>query len=150
MRISLLSTILSCGLIANAHAAEFGTAEEAQALVKKAVSYIQSVGAQKAYADITSKKQDFLDRDLYIAVIGFDGTIIAHGVNEKLPGKNMLDLKDTDGKFFIREIVDKAKTQNSLTVDYKFTEPTTKKVLPKTMFCDRLNETVVCAGIYKH
>lgn len=147
---TLLSLTLCCGLISAAYAAEFGTAEEAQALVKKAVAHIQSVGPEKAYADFTTKKPDFVDRDLYIFVISSKGITLAHGSNDKLVGKDMLELKDLDGKAFIREIVEKAKTQNNYSVDYKFTDPVTKKILPKILFCEKLNETAVCSGFYKH
>ena len=63
--------------------------------------------------------------------------------------RNDLELKDPDGKAFIREIAEKAKTQNNFSVDYKFTDPVTKKVLPKTIFCEKLNDTTVCSGVYK-
>lgn len=146
---AFLSLALCGGLIASAYAAEFGTAEEAQALVKKAVAHIQSVGPEKAYSDFNAKKPEFVDRDLYIFVSDLNGNILVHGANEKIVGKNMIELKDPDGKAFIRETVEKAKTQNSFSVDYKFTDPVTKKVLPKTMFCEKLSETTVCSGVYK-
>jgi len=146
---TFLSLALCGGLIASAYAAEFGTAEEAQALVKKAVAHIQSAGPEKAYSDFNAKKPEFVDRDLYIFVSDLNGNILAHGANEKIVGKNMIELKDPDGKAFIRETVEKAKTQNSFSVDYKFTDPVTKKVLPKTMFCEKLSETTVCSGVYK-
>ncbi len=148
MRI-FLSLALCCGLVASAYAGEFGTPEEAQALVKKAVAHIQSVGPDKAYADFTAKKPEFVDRDLYVFVNKMDGSTIAHGANEKIVGKNMIELKDPDGKAFIREIAEKAKTQNNFSVDYKFTDPVTKKVLPKTIFCEKINDTTVCSGVYK-
>lgn len=148
MRI-LLSLALCGGLIANAYAAEFGTAEEAQALVKKAVAHVQSVGPEKAYADFTAKKPEFVDRDLYVFVNKLDGSTVAHGANEKIVGKNMIELKDPDGKAFIHEIAEKAKSQNNFSVDYKFTDPVTKKVLPKTIFCEKVSDTTVCSGFYK-
>lgn len=147
---TLLSLALCCGLTSIAYAAEFGTAEEAQALVKKTVAHIQSVGTEKAYADITAKKPDFFDRDLYVIVLSPKGVVLAHGSNDKFVGKDMLDVKDLDGKAFNREMVEKAKTPNSsFTVEFKFLDPITKKVLPKTLFCQSLNETSVCSGIYK-
>ena len=33
--------------------------------------------------------------------------------------------------------------------DYKFTNPVSKKVEPKTMYCEKLGETAVCGGVYK-
>ena len=31
---------------------------------------------------------------------------------------------------------------------YKFMNPATKQVEPKQMYCERLNETAVCGGVY--
>ena len=64
-------------------------------------------------------------------------------------GKNLIDLKDIDGKEFVRERVELAKTKNTFTQDYKFTDPTTKKIAPKTMYCEKLDDAVVCGGVYK-
>ena len=33
--------------------------------------------------------------------------------------------------------------------EYKFTDPLTKKVVPKKMYCERLNDSAVCGGVYK-
>ena len=38
---------------------------------------------------------------------------------------------------------------NGFWQDYKFTNPTSKKIEPKQMYCERLDETIVCGGIYK-
>lgn len=149
MKVLLLSIALSFGLIASAQSAEFGTTEEAQALVKKAVAHIQSVGPEKAYSDFTTKKPEFVNKDLYIFVNDLSVNTLAHGANEKLVGKNMIELKDVDGKAFLREISEKGKAQNSFSIDYKFTDPITKKILPKTIYCERLNDTTVCSGVYK-
>ena len=45
--------------------------------------------------------------------------------------------------------MDLARSKGTFTQDYKFTNPTTKKIEPKQMFCEKLDETVVCGGIYK-
>jgi signal transduction histidine kinase len=82
-------------------------------------------------------------------VYGLDGVVHAHGANEKMVGKNLIDLKDVDGKAFVRERVELGKAKASFWQDYKFTNPENKKVEPKTMYCERLDDTVVCGGIYK-
>lgn len=64
-------------------------------------------------------------------------------------GKNLIDLKDIDGKAFVRERVEMGKKNASFWQDYKFTNPENKKIEPKSMYCERLNESVVCGGIYK-
>lgn len=64
-------------------------------------------------------------------------------------GKNLIELKDIDGKAFVKERMDLAKAHANFWQDYKFTNPETKKIEPKSMYCEKLDETVVCGGIYK-
>ncbi|MCX8005917.1 MAG: cache domain-containing protein [Burkholderiaceae bacterium] len=151
----LRTLIRSCSLIAalafavSVSAREYATKEEAVAMVKKGIAYIKAHGKEKGYAEITSKTSQFKDRDLYLVVYGLDGTVHAHGANEKMVGRNLIDLKDIDGKPFVKERVELAKTKNAFWQDYKFTNPVTKAIEPKQMYCERLDDTVVCGGVYK-
>ena len=130
--------------------AEFASRDEAVAMVKKGVAFIGANGKDKGYAEISNKKGRFIDRDLYLVVYGLDGTVRAHGANEKQIGRNLIDLKDIDGKLFVKERVELAQKQPSFWQEYKFTDPVTRKIEPKQMYCERLDDTVVCGGIYKH
>lgn len=132
-----------------AWAATNATAKEAEAMVKKGVSFIKANGKDKGYAEITSKQGQFIDRDLYLVAYRLDGTAVAHGANEKMVGRNLIELKDIDGKEFVRERVELGKAKASFWQDYKFTNPVSKKVEPKTMYCERLDDAVVCGGVYK-
>ena len=132
-----------------AWAATNATAKEAEAMVKKGVSFIKANGKDKGYAEITNKQGQFIDRDLYLVAYRLDGTAVAHGANEKMVGRNLIELKDIDGKEFVRERVELGKAKASFWQDYKFTNPVSKKVAPKTMYCERLDDAVVCGGVYK-
>jgi len=125
------------------------TADEASAMVKKGVAFIKANGTEKGYAEITKKGGQFSDRDLYLVVYGLDGTVHAHGANEKMIGKNLIELKDVDGKAFVKERVELGQSKGTFWQDYKFTNPVTKKIEPKTSYCEKLNDSVVCGGIYK-
>lgn len=125
------------------------TAAEATAMVKKGVAFIKASGKEKGYAEISTKGGQFTDRDLYLAVYGMDGTVRAHGANEKMVGKNLIELKDVDGKAFVKERVDLAASKGTFWQDYKFTNPVSKKIEPKSMYCEKLDDAIVCGGIYK-
>ena len=141
-----LSLVLGTGVaLAQSHA----TDKEATAMVKKGVAFIKANGKDKGHAEISNKSGQFIDRDLYLVVYGLDGTVHAHGANEKMIGKNLIDLKDVDGKAFVKERVELAKSKGTFWQDYKFTNPVTKKIEPKAMYCEKLDEAVVCGGIYK-
>ena len=127
------------------------TAAEATAMVKKGVGALKAAGkdSAKLYAEVTAKDPKWVDRDLYLVVYGLDGTVRAHGANAKLVGENLIDMLDIDGKPYVKERVDLAKSKGSFWQDYKFTNPTTKKIEPKAMYCEKLDDAAVCAGIYK-
>jgi cytochrome c len=146
----MLSLALSVGAF-SVHAAEGGaTKEEAVTMVKKGVAYVKSAGKDKAYADISDKANaEFRHQDLYLTVYALDGTVRAHGANAKMIGKNLIELKDIDGKAFVKERMDLAKSNATFWQDYKFTNPESKKIEPKSMYCEKLEDTVVCGGIYK-
>ncbi|HQN10684.1 MAG TPA: cache domain-containing protein [Quisquiliibacterium sp.] len=132
-----------------AQAQTHATRDDATAMVRKGVAFVKANGKQKGYAEITSKQGQFRDRDLYLVVYGLDGTVHAHGANEKMVGKNLIDLKDVEGKPFVKERVELGTRQAAFWQDYKFTNPVTKKIEPKQMYCERLDDTVVCGGVYR-
>ena len=139
----------SLALIGAAAAGDSANKDDAVAMVKKAVVFIKEQGPEKAYPEITDKAGKFRDRDLYVVVYQLDGKVLAHGSNEKFVGKDLIDAQDVDGKLYVKERVELAGKQASFWQDYKFVNPVDKKVEPKQMYCEKLENTAVCAGIYK-
>ena len=125
------------------------TKDEAQAMVKKAVAHYKSAGRDKALSDFSNKSGAFVAGDLYVFVSDFNGRNLAHGVNEKLIGKDLIALKDADGKSFVQEYVERAKSGKSGWTDYKWPNPVTKEIEAKTTYCEPVDTVAVCAGVYK-
>ncbi|MHC1790270.1 cache domain-containing protein [Solidesulfovibrio sp.] len=126
-----------------------GTEEEAVAMVQKAVAAIETDGRQKAFAAINTPGGPFHDRDLYVVVYDLQGKCLAHGVNAYQIGKSMLEFRDPDGKFFVKERLALAQTRNSFWQDYKFLNPMTKRIEPKSMYMERVDDILVGCGVYK-
>ena len=126
-----------------------GTAKEAQAMVDKAIAYFQANGKVKAFAAFDDPQGQFVKEDLYIYVVDMKGDIVSHGANKALIGQHFIDIKDSDGKTFFREIIDVAKTKGSGWVDYKWTNPVSKKVEPKSAYVKKNGDYIFCCGIYK-
>src|SRR5471032_2595184 len=78
-----------------------GTAAEATAMVQKAIAHIKKVGREKAFAEFDSKSGAFTDRDLYVVVYDMKCNFLAPAANEKMIGKDVIDLRDSDGKYFV-------------------------------------------------
>src|SRR4051812_15370204 len=144
---SVIAAVLAS--LAPASAADVASRDEAVAMVARALAFIKQEGAERGYAEISNREGKFVDRDLYVVVYQLDGRVLAHGANEKFVGKDVLNAQDVDGKLFVKERVELAVIQRSFWQDYKFVNPVSKKVEPKQMYCERLDSTVVCAGIYK-
>ncbi len=132
-----------------AFAAEYGTPAEAEAMVKKAVAELKANGKDKAFAEFTNPKGKYVDRDLYITVYDMTGKCLSHGANPKMIGKDLIELRDPDGKFFVKERIEIAKTKGGGWQDYKFNNPVTKKVEPKAMYFEKTGDVIVACGAYK-
>lgn len=129
-------------------AADRGTAEEAKALVAKAIALYDSAGRDKAFAAIQDPKQGFVDRDLYVFVFGPKRTIAAHGGNPKLVGTAADGYVDEDGVHFGTKFMDDTTAAGSW-VDYKWKDPASGKVLPKSSWVVRHDGYIFGVGIYK-
>ncbi|MBI2749571.1 MAG: cache domain-containing protein [Burkholderiales bacterium] len=130
-------------------AADQGSAAEAEAMAKKAVAFIKVNGPEKAADEFTNGKS-FKDRDLYISYLDFTGKMLGHGSNAKLVGKDLIDLKDPEGKFMVKMAIEVAKTKgHGWTENYKFKNPTTDKLQEKAMYVERVGDAYVGVGIYK-
>jgi hypothetical protein len=126
-----------------------GTAAEAEAMVAKAVKYIKTYGREKAFAEFSNPKGKFIDRDLYITVYDMNGVCLAHGLNQKMIGKNMLDIRDPDGIAIVKERIEAAKTQDKFWKNFKWVDPLTKKIESKTQYTERMGDILINCGIYK-
>ncbi len=147
-RRTTIAIALLVGATFPAISADKGTKEEAKAMVAKAIALIKSAGVEKAYAEFSTKGGRFTDRDLYVVVYGLDGTVLAHGSNARLIGKYLIDAQDVDGVYYVKDRIELARSKGEFWQDYKFVNPTTKKIEPKKMYCQRVGETAVCAGVY--
>jgi cytochrome c len=148
---SKIAATLFCTLALQvpAWAADHGSAAEATAMVKKAIEFIKANGKDKAYAEFSNPKGAFKDRDLYIFVFDMKGACLAHGANPKLIGKDLIQLKDAEGKYFIKDFVNTANTKGKGWVDYKWPNPVSKDIEAKSTYIEKYEDVMVGAGIYK-
>ena len=142
---------LMIGMPASAQDKSKGTAAEATAMVDKAIAHIKKVGREKAFADFSSKQPPWKDRDLYVVVYDLKGKVLAHGSNEKMINKDVLELRDNDGKYFVKERVEMMSKSPDAKgwQDYKFMNPVSRQIEPKQMYLRRFEDVIVGCGIYK-
>jgi hypothetical protein len=126
-----------------------GTPAEAEAMVKKAIEYIKVNGREKAFAEIGNPNGKFVDRDLYVFVYDLNGKCVAHGANPKMVGKDLINMKDPDGKEYVKERISIAKSKGKGWQDYKFPNPVTKQIEHKTAYIEKYEDIIVGCGVYK-
>jgi cytochrome c len=131
-----------------AFAASPPTKDAVVAMVKKAVALIKAEGPEKAYAEI-NKGGQFVDGEIYPIVQSLEGVNLANAINLKLVGKNMSEAQDVDGKYFVKDMTALASKQASFWYDFKFANPVTKKIQVKDMYCEVVDSTRVCSGLYR-
>ncbi len=144
-----LSTMFLMAAFCALYAAEKGTKTEAEAMVKKAVAFLKANGKDKAFAEFSNPKGQFVDRDLYIFVYDLNGKCVAHGANQKMIGIDLAAMKDPDGKEYVKERIEIAKTKGMGWQDYKFPHPVSKKIEQKTAFVEKVDDVIVGCGAYK-
>jgi hypothetical protein len=122
--------------------------EHVRKWVKEALSFYRAVGREIALAEFMNPHGWFVRNHLYVFAIDLDGVMLAHPIKERFVGKNFLDVSDSDGTSFIRDIVENAKRNGSGFADYKWYHPASKEELLKTIYYEKANDIIVCSGFY--
>ena len=123
--------------------------DDAKTLVKKAVAYAKYQGKEKAIAEINKPRGMFDKGEMYVFAYDLQGFMVAHPKNPALIGKNLIDVPDSEGKLFRKEIVEKAKSQGSGWVDYVYRNPETNEYEHKTTYCQKDGDLIICCGAYR-
>ena len=91
-------------------------------MVQDAVGQIEKNGESsfRLFHDPTSP---FLVKDAYIFVIDAKGIDLVNPAFPNLEGRNLMDLKDTHGKFLVQEMFNVVQTSGSGWVDYMWPKP---------------------------
>lgn len=122
--------------------------QEAKEFVVRAIHFCKHSSNDIALAEFTNTKGPFVQNERYIFVLDTEGTMLAHGVNEKYVGKNFIDLRDSAGKSFIREIVEVANAEGGGWIDYQWYNPLTKETKPKNVYFEKVDDLIICSGVY--
>ena len=123
---ALLATLLCASVWAAA------TPAEAQAVATAAVSHIKKVGTEQAVRDFNTAVE-WKNKGVNVNLIDMKGLCLASSLNERLVGKQTLEMKDPSGKEFVKEF-NAAAQKGEGWVDYQFVNPETKKLEERSMF----------------
>ncbi len=117
-------------------AREFGTAEEAEEMVKLGTEFVRNHGRERGMAEISNPQGQFIDRDLYLGMCDKHGKIIANGGNPRVIGVDGTKVKDIEGKFFVTEMMRMAHSTGNGWCSYKWIHPVSKQTMTKTAYVE--------------
>ena len=144
-----MAMLALCSL--KASAAEYGTREEAVALVQRTIALIKREGIDAVVKAVNDKDGRFRNGDLFVFIhdLREPGKLIAHGTNIKLTQENNINYQDQNGKYFVREQVEIGKTKGSGWSDYRIANADKTGFADKSAYVERVGDYMVGVGVYK-
>ena len=118
-------------------AANAATLADAKALQDETLALIKAKGLDSAAKEI-SAGGSWRKGSLYVVMVRFDGVVLGHSANDKLVGKNTLEMKDATGRAFVHDSIEAAKTKGSLQTEVRWANPETKQLGDATLLAQRV------------
>ena len=126
--------------LADIEAAVISQVEDAAALLEQ--------NGEAAYAEITRGGR-FLEGELYAFALNSEGVSLAHPADPSLVGQNLWDRQDSNGVYYVREIVGAATPEGSwLETVYHFGNPASGEVEPKRVYAKLQGGVALGSGYY--
>ena len=132
---------------ATVRAADFGTAEEAKAMLERAVAAVKEDKA-KALDMFNNGEGGFKDRDLYVwCANASDGIVTATPYWNR--GKQLRDIEGKRGAPFGATVMQNATEGTIKETTYWWPRPGTDKPLEKTALYTKVGDQICSVGYYK-
>ena len=125
------------------------SADEAKTMVEKAIAFYKAEGKEKAFSEISNPDGRFMKGDLYVFVYDMKGTAVARPVQKGLIGTNIIAATDGAGKPYVKDRIELVKAKGKGWQDYRYFNPTTKKMEDKTAWIEMCDGYVFGCGAYK-
>ncbi len=144
--IKLYSLLFLLGFTSNVIAQDFGTKEEALDLLQRTENLL-SVDKNRALELMVSGEGGLHPKDLYPFCLNDQGILVAHPTNI---GGNIMEFKDSSGKYVGKEMIAIAKYGEINTVDFIIARLTTndEKEYKKTQLVKRMSGLICVVGYY--
>ncbi|TAH12200.1 MAG: HAMP domain-containing protein [Curvibacter sp.] len=127
-----------------------GSADEARALVERALTLRRGAGSRDAFVRaVTPKESGLVDRDMYVFVLDRSGQYLAFGGNPAKVGTRVQDVAGIDGNALIDSIVGQASVAPGW-VEYDIVNPLNGKVQTKMSYVVQVDDVFVGCGVYKN
>jgi signal transduction histidine kinase len=148
---SVLGVLAALALVAAAEPPEPTEAElraAAVSLTGRAVAHFRAVGRQRALAEFSDRSGAFVAGEAYVFCHAADGTVIAHGGNPALVGRNMMNARDPDGRRPTENLNRIALTEGAGWFEFRWPNPVTKRIQDRVAYILKVDDDTVCGSGY--
>lgn len=114
--------------------------------VKKAVRLIEEKGPDIAFPILSDPDGEYVDGELYVFTYNMEGTIIQH-LRPALVGKNMMNIKDKEGKCLACEFLRIAKEQGQGWSQYWWPKPGSGELSIKVSYIMKVPSHAMFVGV---
>jgi cytochrome c len=131
------------------YSAPRASADDARAMLERAVGVARSEGAAQAAARFNDRRGEFVKDDLYVFMVNMEsGRFEAMGMNPALSDTDALGLRDAAGNALVAEMIARLQKADEATVDYVWRNPVTNAVENKRSYVRKVGNSLVGVGHY--
>ena len=131
------------------YSAPRASADDARAMLERAVAVARSEGGAQAAARFNDRRGDFVKDDLYVFMVNMEsGRFEAMGMNPALSDTDALGLRDAAGNALVAEMIARLQKADEATVDYVWRNPVTNAVENKRSYVRKVGTSLVGVGHY--
>ena len=129
--------------------AESSDAEQAKAMVARALEYMDEHGTTALIEQVNADAPEFHQGAFYVFVLDNAGTIVAHPIDSSFVGVDDQTGRDADGNVFLaRMAAAAANNPDGSWFEYRWPHPVTGEVATKSSWIVMRDDHVVGVGIY--
>ncbi len=120
------------------------------AFVQSAKNYWTTNGKTAAFAAYDVPSKTFVNQELYIFVIDATGKVLSHGASQQLINSNQYDLRDINGKYIIRAILESVNNTSGKGWSwYQWENPANNNQIGKKFtYAEKFQGLIIAAGTY--
>ena len=126
-------------------------AKQVEVLVNRAAALVAAKG-RAALDEFRQRGSEWFNGDIYVFVDDLKGNVILNPASPRFEGTNVLDLKDKNGKYLQKALIEVAETQGAGWVDYMWPKPGTDTPVKKWSYLKRIDldgtPALLGVGIY--
>ncbi len=116
-------------------------------LVQKGMKYIVKLGLERAISFINEKPRKFRDFKTHLFIIDINGNVLAHSGNPLFVGINMMNTKNSIGRLFIQDYINKLHQVDQINYFNIITLEDNIPYIYNFVYLEKLNDNMIIGAV---